>query len=41
MDEGRRGKKAGSQVAIGLKFLAQFEDALFGADGAGAPFLQS
>ena len=38
-DEGGGGKVAGTQVAEGGHFFAQFEDTLFWADGAGSPFL--
>jgi len=39
VDEAVRGEETGAQVAVGLELFAQLEDALFGADGAGAPFL--
>ena len=38
-DEGGGGKVAGTKVAEGGHFFAQFEDTLFWADGAGSPFL--
>lgn len=38
-EEGGRGEEAGAQVAEGLELFAEAEDALFGADGTGAPFL--
>lgn len=38
-DEGVGGEVAGAQVAEGVHFLAELEEALLGADGAGAPFL--
>lgn len=38
VDEGVRGKEAGAQVAVGAHLLAQAEEPLLGADGAGAPF---
>ena len=37
--QGVGGEVAGAQVAEGLELFAQFEEALFGADGAGAVFL--
>ena len=39
-DEGGGGEEAGAEVAEGGELLAEFEEALFGADGAGAPFLE-
>jgi len=38
-DERGCGEEAGTEVAECLELLAEFEEALFGADGAGAPFL--
>ena len=38
-DEGGGGKVAGTKVAEGGHFFAQFEDTLFWADGASSPFL--
>jgi len=38
IDERVRGEVAGPQVAVSLHLLAELEDALLGADGAGAPF---
>ena len=38
-DEGGGGKVAGTKVAEGGHFFAQFEDTLFWADGARSPFL--
>ena len=38
-DEGGCGEEAGAQVAEGLERFAEFEEALFGPDFAGAPFL--
>lgn len=38
VDEGVRGKEARAQVAVGAHLLAQPQDALLWADGAGAPF---
>lgn len=38
VDEGVGGEVAGAKVTVGLHLLAELEDALLGADGAGAPF---
>lgn len=38
-DQGVGGEVAGAQVAEGAEFLAELEEALFGADGTGAVFL--
>lgn len=38
-DERGGGEVAGTEVTEGAHFLAEFEEALFGADGAGSPFL--
>jgi hypothetical protein len=32
------GEEAGPQVTVGVHLLAELEEALLGADGAGAPF---
>lgn len=37
--EGVGGEVAGAEVAEGVEFFAEFEEALFGADGTGAVFL--
>jgi hypothetical protein len=39
VDERRGGEAAGSEVTECTHFFAEFEDALFGADGAVSPFL--
>lgn len=41
VDEGVRGEVAGAQVAEGVHFFAELEEALLRADGAGAPFLEA
>lgn len=38
LDERVGGEVAGAEVAVGLHLLAELQDALLGADGAGAPF---
>lgn len=38
-DERGSGEVAGTEVTEGAHFFAKFEKALFGADGAGSPFL--
>lgn len=38
LDERVGGEVAGAEVAVGLHLLAELEDTLLGADGAGAPF---
>ena len=37
--EGVGGEVAGAEVAEGVEFFAELEEALFGADGTGAVFL--
>ena len=39
-DEGGGGEEARAEVAEGLERFAEFEEALFGAHFAGAPFLE-
>lgn len=38
LDEGVRGKEAGPQVSVRAHLLAQLQQPLLWADGAGAPF---
>lgn len=40
LEQGGRGKGARAQVAEGGEGFAEFQEALFGADEAGAPFLE-